>query len=164
MGVVPSIKIDAREIDLVTEARFWANVSINWNPGACWHWKGKDLTIGGYGRFKLSGRRVAASRVCFALFNGLTPKGLFVCHSCDNPVCVRPDHLFLATATENMLDKVAKNRHAKGSRTGTAILTEAAVLEIRQRKEPNAVIGKEFGVAKSTIQRIKRRSNWAHVA
>ena len=163
-GSVPTRPLLAVDIDQIAEARFWALVAIDFRPGACWHWRG--AVENGYGRFKLNGGRSAANRVSFALFNGEAPSGKFICHRCDNPICVRPDHLFLGTPTDNMMDKVNKRRHAFGSRTGTAILNERSVREIRELLSDGQSlqsIAVRFGVAKRTVQKIKNGENWSHL-
>lgn len=89
--------------------RFWASVD---QAGDCWVWTGatdKD----GYGRFNahIEGRRCSrASRFAYWLATGINPGELWVLHRCDNPPCVRPDHLFLGTAADNNADMVAKGR------------------------------------------------------
>ena len=93
--------------------RFFSNVRIS-EPDACWEWIGSKYTVG-YGQFSIpvDGRNrtmVGAHRFAWALAFGKTPKGMFVCHHCDNPPCVRPDHLFLGTHTENIRDMLRKGR------------------------------------------------------
>ena len=86
------------------------------DPGTgCWPWLG-CLTGGGYGQIRNSGRYQQAHRAAWELKYGPIPEGLVVCHRCDNPRCVRPDHLFLGTATDNMRDMYSKGRHPRASR------------------------------------------------
>lgn len=91
------------------ERRFWAKTD---RSGECWLWTGAKNPAG-YGSFSMNGTNDMAHRTSWTLTYGPIPEGMFVCHHCDNPPCVRPDHLFLGTALDNMLDKVAKGR-AKG--------------------------------------------------
>jgi hypothetical protein len=94
----------------VTE-RFWKNVR---KSDACWEWTANRSTAG-YGHIKKGGRQgeqLGAHRVSWELHNGPIPPGLFVCHHCDNPRCVRPDHLFLGTTTDNVRDAICKGRMA----------------------------------------------------
>lgn len=92
---------------------FWGRVDTS---GECWLWTGARLKTG-YGVLKRGGRVLKASRVAWALVKGPIPDGLFVCHHCDNPPCVRPDHLFLGTHLDNMRDRDAKGRNVQTART-----------------------------------------------
>lgn len=88
-----------------------------------------------------------------------------VLHRCDNPPCVNPDHLFLGTALDNMLDKTSKGRGnaPRGERHGAHKLTEAQAVEIKARRlagEELLPLAKEFGVAKSVVCRIAKGTRW----
>jgi hypothetical protein len=90
------------------EQRFWARVR---KSDGCWEWTGACFKCGGYGQFTIEhGQQVRAHRHSWELHNGPIPKGLWVLHRCDNPKCVRPDHLFLGTCTDNARDMMAKGR------------------------------------------------------
>ena len=89
------------------EDRFWAKVD---KTGDCWVWTGA-LTHSGYGKFKVRSYKVVlAHRWAYEVTHGPIPAGLFVCHRCDVPSCVRPSHLFVGTQTDNMKDAAAKGR------------------------------------------------------
>jgi hypothetical protein len=97
------------------EERFWRKVK---KSEGCWEWQGwRD--DGGYGSIGSFGNadRVKTHRYSWQLHNGPIPDDLLVCHTCDNPPCVRPDHLFLGTHLDNMRDKMKKGRHKAGRRT-----------------------------------------------
>lgn len=111
---------------------------------------------------------VKAHRVAWELTNGTIPDGMCVCHSCDNPPCVRPDHLFLGSIGDNNRDMYAKGRasqiRARGTDHGNAILTEDLVREIRKRKaagETYAAISASTGIKGVTIQAAVARRTWA---
>lgn len=88
------------------EERFWSKVE---KTEACWNWVGATSRRG-YGAMNIDNRTLQTHRVVYELTYGTIPAGLCVCHHCDNPRCVRPDHLFLGTHADNMHDMVRKGR------------------------------------------------------
>ena len=157
--------------------RFWPKVSID--PDGCWLWTAAHRKTG-YGQLRFHGKLLTASRVAWELANGPIPVGLDVLHRCDNPPCVRFDHLFLGDARANALDMVAKGRgvwsvppqptteqRARGERHGMHKLTEENVRAIRSRyaagDESQYALAAAFGVTRPMIGYIVRRKNWAHV-
>lgn len=152
--------------------RFWAKV----NPdGDCWEWTGaRNEKRGGYGAFAVKvGRRklaIPAHRIAYLLEVGDVPDGWMVLHCCDNPPCVRPDHLFLGLALHNTADMIAKGRmqpgdHA-GVRNGRARLTPSDVLAIRELLTKGVYqqeIAYRFGITQSTVSNISVRKTWAHL-
>lgn len=123
----------------------------------------------GYGKVKRNGVTTVAHRVSWEMENGPIPDGLQVCHHCDNPPCVNPEHLFLGTQKNNLDDRNRKGRAvwSPGSRNGGAKLVEEDVLEIRRlgaaRCETQAAIADRFGVTPSQISHILRRVSWKHL-
>ena len=133
----------------------------------CWEWEASKLPTG-YGRFNIAGRIQRASRVAYQLYVGEIAEGLFVCHRCDNPSCVNPDHLFLGTPADNMRDRGNKGRGKDqcGEKNSSAKLTNAQVIEIMALHNDgarNIDLAKEFGVAPQTISAIVCGHNWANL-
>ena len=147
------------------EKRFWSKVEIT---DSCWIWKA-GLTKSGYGFFAFGkpSRKQRASRIAWIITYGEIPKGICVCHHCDNKQCVRPSHLFLGTNKENTADSIRKNRFVKGSKNGMAKLTEDSVTEIRRlyhsRDYTLADLSKKFGTGSDNIWSIVRGKTWSHV-
>lgn len=150
--------------------RFMAKVEFDTN-GGCWLWSGNAQV---YGSFSMGrGRTLSAHRFAWEYFSGIeAPKGMCVCHRCDTPLCVNPDHLWLGTYTQNSLDMVAKGRckgvppYRPGSRNGASKLTEEIVAEIKARLRGGVLqnaLAREYGVGNSTLNRIAKGTHWRHV-
>lgn len=131
-------------------------------PG-CWEYPGpRDRD--GYAFYKENGNPSRAHQVSYRLANGAPSAGLVVCHSCDNPPCCNPAHLFAGTQKQNCEDARAKDRHSRGERNGLSKLTADQVRAIRHDQRRQIAIAADYGVRQATISNIKRRRLWGHVA
>lgn len=141
------------------EARFWRHANKG-AASACWEWQG-GLDSKGYGTLRNGDgqrRRLLAHRVSFAINNGELIAGLVICHSCDNPKCVNPAHLFQATQRENTLDAVAKGRLKPSNRnSGTSTLTAnlVEILDALRNGERQVDIAARFDTSQTTVSYIK---------
>ena len=144
-------------------ARFWHKVDKSGGPTACWPWLSYFFKATGYGQFWVSGRlKEGAHRLAWELTYGDIPKGISVCHKCDNRACCNPKHLFLGTPADNSADAKAKGRSLKGMKQIQAKLTDDVVRDIRQSTLTQKQLGKKHGVTQSTIWRAIH-TNWQHV-
>lgn len=149
--------------------RFWDKVD---RSGDCWTWTATKNSHG-YGQIGIEGRLHIASRVAWEMENRRRlVRGQQVLHRCDNPACVRPAHLFIGTAVDNMQDCVRKGRFKfceprRGIQNNKAKLNEAGVIEVRRRYDAGETLSslsRGFGMARATLRRIVRREGWRHVA
>lgn len=145
------------------EALFWSKVERG--PG-CWEWCG-GASRKGYGRVRVRGRLVSPHRLSFALAHGAVPDGLWVLHTCDNPRCVRPEHLFAGTHADNMKDASRKGRLRQlGPGPWNAKIGPGQVREIRALRAEGLTcreIAARYGLHRYTVGQIARRVRWGSV-
>jgi len=146
--------------------RFWSYVKLTANQYVCWEWTAYKNNLG-YGRFRIQYKTLKAHRVAYFLSTGKDPAKLRVCHTCDNPSCVNPNHLFLGTMGDNIKDMRAKGRGNKGETQGHSKLTSEQVLQIRSLyasgKYTYKYLSKMFNVTMSPIGHIVTRITWKHI-
>jgi predicted XRE-type DNA-binding protein len=140
--------------------------------GECWEWK-SALDSRGYGRVWFDGKVQKAHRVVYELVIGPIPEGegphgTCVCHACDNPKCIRPDHLFLGSNADNMRDRDEKGRAAnqKGESNGNSKLTADQVSEIRRLYADGLTqqaIADRFGIGQQQVSRVVNGKRWTHL-
>ena len=168
----------------IIKRRFWKKVD---KGISCWEWK-SCLNNTGYGRFRnpllaTRQKRVFAHRFSWEIANGAVPEGMLVLHKCDNPKCVRPDHLFLGTYKENAADCVKKGRHQATVNPGCYLrgeemsrilrgrivpprfrghkLTRDQANEIKRSSESVAILHRRYNVSESCIYKIRAGTAWA---
>lgn len=152
------------------ENRFFRNLKMG-EPDQCWEWHGcRDAK--GYGRFSVNGKNQLAHRLAWKFLIGPIKSGLFACHHCDNPPCCNPNHIFLGSNRDNMIDAARKGKLGHSRQCGEARplskLTNNDVIEIRSRvasgfAKSYRVLGKEFKVSASTVCHIVKRQSWKHI-
>jgi hypothetical protein len=137
----------------------------------CWNWEGPidSLKKGGYGI--VYDRETGIQRTHRLMWHycyGGIPKGMWILHTCDNPRCVRPSHLYLGTNKENVRDRVTRGRGAYGIRNGGGVkLNDVKVVEMRQMyatgKFTKAHLSRVFGITDVHVNRIVNGRNWKHI-
>lgn len=126
---------------------------------------------GGYGRFCFNKTTRMAHRAAYEIYKGPIPDGMVVCHKCDVPACVNPDHLFLGTQSDNLKDMSDKGRRWKpewhGETHPRSKLTDDMVRQIRMERDATgaslSTLAKKYGVVHSTIAVVIRGESWTHL-
>jgi HNH endonuclease len=141
--------------DEALPGRFWSKVTKG-GKNDCWLWQAQRDALG-YGRIKLrSGQPALAHRVSYVLANG-NASGL-VCHTCDNPSCVNPSHLFCGTPLDNIRDMDAKGRRICNA--PRRVLKANDVKAIRDSNERPGVLANHYGVSRQTIRNVRSFRTW----
>lgn len=147
-------------------SRFFEKISQVGNSIGCWIWIGTRAGSG-YGALKVNNQMVSAHRFSWELHHKekLTPE-TYLCHRCDNPLCVNPEHLFKGNAAVNMADRDAKERQARGEKIRVSKLTAPQVSEAKKmliHGVPQAKIAEALGVSQMAISMISQGKTWKHV-
>ena len=154
-----------------TLTRFWDKVIIKFDDSGspltdeCMEWDAGHFTDG-YGAFFYNYKTTRAHRFIYYAYMGKIPDGYVICHECDNPNCVNPNHLFLGTVQDNHDDCKTKKRTLTGSRNPYSKLIESEVIEIKQLLKLGWLqksIATKFGVARVSISDINRGKSWSHI-
>lgn len=166
------------EMASITREILLQHIKINPKTG-CWEWQGA-CSSGGYGSIARHRKTMKTHRLSYELYKGPIPEGLYVLHTCDNPKCCNPEHLYAGTQLENMTDMDRKGRRNppkgdrnamksnpfKGERNGNSKLKGADVLKIRRllnEGKSKSEIARMFGVSRIPIIGIASGKNWSHI-
>ena len=159
---------EVRQLHGASVNRFWSKVDKSSGPEGCWPWIAGTYN-NGYGCVFWNGRGLRAHRVSWQIARcEEIPKGMLVCHSCDNRLCVNPRHLFLGTCKDNTRDMISKGRRAtqKGESNGDVKIDTAAVKEIRASFNSGMTlvqISAKTGVPYANVWCIVNRKTWVHI-
>ena len=135
---------------------------ISHHKNGCWIWAGSKDKVG-YGYFSIKGKTLKSHRVSYYIYKGEIPEKMMVCHSCDMPSCVNPEHLWIGTAKQNMQDRDRKMRGLHGERNHRSIMGEHLVIYIRNSTLGVSELARNYGVSIGAISGIKKRRTWKHV-
>lgn len=136
---------------------FWAKVQ----KSDCWEWTA--ATVKGYGSFGFNGKTYLAHRISYTIAYE-DPLEMCVCHSCDNPLCVNPAHLWLGTHQDNDRDRDQKGRQARGTNVNTNVLTEHQAREILASiGVTQKTLATRYGVSEYAISAIRCGRTWKHL-
>lgn len=139
--------------------RFWAKVR---KTTGCWLWTASKYAAG-YGMFNLDGKPEGSHRIAYRLRKGPIPEGMYVLHRCDNRACVRPAHLFLGTAKDNMDDMTRKGRRYSGDGHHAAKINWVIAQEIRRRVangELQKIVAQQLWVSKGIVSEVVLARTW----
>ena len=146
------------EYSPITIARFWSKVDVNKSEVACWLLRGA-VANGSYGRMKVNGESLTASRIAWELANGETLGEKYALHKCDNPRCCNPHHIYAGSPSDNRRDL-----HKRQGRSGDKITPEDVKTIRTERKAgiSRASLAKEFGVDAAHISQIETGRAWGY--
>lgn len=145
--------------------RVLSRIDSSGGDDACWPWRGGKHSSG-YAHINDGRKLLRVTRLMHEWFTGPISSAELACHSCDNPECCNPKHIWAGTPANNMHDRDAKMRGPRGSKNGSAKLNEASAASMREMLRSGATLrppAKAHGVARSTAFRVAHGTHWKHV-
>lgn len=143
---------------------FWKRADIK-GDDECWNWKFPPDPQTGYGRYSFQKKHTSAHRFAWIISRGTIPKGMCVCHHCDNRICVNPKHLFLGTIADNNADMIRKGRQSKAPRNNK--ISEDDVIKIRSMWKPYKVsvrkISETLKLGYKSCEIAVSKHHWKHI-
>ena len=152
----PIERLSSEDVD-----RFWSKIDKR-SKDECWPWldhTDKD----GYPPFRVGKYRYKAGRVILFLTTGDDPGVNQACHSCNNPSCCNPSHLYAGTQSDNFQRAIEEKRAFVGQKNGRAKLTEADIVAIRGSSESNRILCERYSISNGHISRIRLQQSWKHI-
>ena len=137
--------------------------SHGFDPNLCWEWKGAQKQ-NGYGNVRLKKENVSAHRYAYMILVGNPPDGMDICHTCDNRLCVNPDHLFAGTRKDNMQDAKMKGRTSGGSRFHLTRDQVEVIVERIKSGHSSRLIANDMGIGYGTVSNIKNGRTYSDVS
>lgn len=156
-GVITSRRFDAIRKPIDETFQKWFEKS-----DGCWEWCGA-LDKDGYGVFSYRAKITKAHVMALLLDGRSVPKGMYGCHTCDNPSCVNPAHLYVGTPAMNSKDMTNRGRQRLGESLSHSKLTNDNVRFIRKSKDSASVLATAFGVSRTCIHAVRARKTWRHI-
>jgi hypothetical protein len=155
--IVPGVKRRSRSVEDVL-----SNYKV---VDGCWEWQGTLLIYEFYGVACFEGKRYRAHRLSYVHHVGEIPDGKIICHHCDNPKCINPEHLYAGSHKDNTRDMYERGRQnaPKGIDRPNVKLTEDQVIKIRGDERNHKLIAIQYEIAASTVSSIKTRRTWNHI-
>lgn len=141
--------------------RFWSKIDKR-GKDDCWPWL-EHTDKDGYPPFRIGKYRYKAGRIMLFLITGIDPGPKQACHSCNNPTCCNPNHLYAGTQVDNLQQAVEERRAFIGHKNGRAKLTEKDIIAIRSSNELNRVLCERYLVSNGHISRIRLQQTWKHI-
>lgn len=155
-------KFTKKEYEEAAKKRFDESYEV---INGCWVWQRRLTVKGGYAYMSVANKDCRAHRYSYERFVGKIPKGMLVCHKCDNPACVNPKHLWIGTAQDNTDDMIKKGRQKfkVGETAWACKLTEKQVLEIYKSNKSHADLGRQYNINITSVMRIRNGKTWKSV-